>query len=1016
MAFRLNLFLVSSLVITLAILFSTLMFLAQMRAEALQMAATDQEQAIRTFWQLLLAKGNDIHVANGRMMAGDYVINGNYELPDKIREIFGGTATIFLGDTRVSTNVLKEDGSRAVGTRLTGPAYDAIFRENRPYRGLAPILGIPYFTAYDPIRDRNGRTIGVLYVGIKKREFFDSYARLRANVIAGATLLEILLIALAWGLLREQMRGSARLREMADQIRLITDSVPAGIAYLDAGLRYRFANRRYGELFGLAAGKIVGRRAQEVVEPRFLATVEENLRLALSGSGTTSENRLVRGDGGVVCVQTTYVPDVGAHGDIVGLVIQHHDITEHMRLDAALRDQLTFLQTLIDTIPSPIFYKDRAGRYLGCNLAFQSYLGRSREDVVGRTAYDIAPRDLADRYFEMDEALFTNPGVQVYDASVVYADGSRHEVTFSKATFPDQDGRVAGLVGVIVDITERKRAEELLAGEKTALEMIVREAPLAEVLDQLCRNVELSDPGTLCSVLLLDGSGKRLRHGAAPNLPEEYSKAIDGTWIGPEVGACGTAAFRNEPVITGDIAPDPLWEPYRSIPLRFGLRSCWSLPVRSADGNTLGTFAVYYPTPRVPGPSDLQTVERAANLASIVIDRNRSGRALRESEERFHQIFDQSDDAIVLFRLDNFAIIDANPAAQELFGYGHAELVSRMPYTLIGQRDFAALIDAIPQNESDTPFQLDRARGIRSDGSRLLIVIRCRVLQLREEYIIHCSIRDITEKERLEEEIKATQAKLIHTNKMTSIGMLASSVAHEINNPNNCISVNAAMLADIWQDAEPVLSRHHDEAGEFELRGIPFAQMREIAPRLLNGVAEGSRRITAIVNGMRDFVREDKSGLQGAVDVNRLVRNAASILWHHIHTHTDHFAMNLQDPLPPARGNGQQIEQVVINLITNALQALPGKEAPVLVTTSCDPGAGTVTIEVRDEGGGMDKSVLARLKEPFFTTKMAEGGTGLGLYISDSILRDHRGSLTFRSAPGLGTTATITLPLAQAAS
>src|SRR6266571_6741989 len=159
---RLNLFLISCFIVTSAVLFSTLFFLAQMRSEALQLVTSGQEQAIRTFWQLLLAKGEDFRIVDGRMMAGNYVINGNYELPDKVKAIFGGTATIFMEDTRISTNVLKEDGSRAVGTKLSGPAYDAIFREKRPYRGEAPILGIPYFTAYDPIHDRSGRIIGVL--------------------------------------------------------------------------------------------------------------------------------------------------------------------------------------------------------------------------------------------------------------------------------------------------------------------------------------------------------------------------------------------------------------------------------------------------------------------------------------------------------------------------------------------------------------------------------------------------------------------------------------------------------------------------------------------------------------------------------------------------------------------------------------------------------------------------------------------------------------------------------------
>lgn len=151
---------------------STLLFLATIREESERLARIEQEQGLQTFWKLLKAKGTDFRIVNGKLMADDYVLNGNFELPDTIQTIFGNTATIFMGNMRVSTNIRKADGTRAVGTRLAGPAYDAIFKQNRPYRGETLILGVPYFTAYDPIRNSRGETIGVLYVGAKKRGIF----------------------------------------------------------------------------------------------------------------------------------------------------------------------------------------------------------------------------------------------------------------------------------------------------------------------------------------------------------------------------------------------------------------------------------------------------------------------------------------------------------------------------------------------------------------------------------------------------------------------------------------------------------------------------------------------------------------------------------------------------------------------------------------------------------------------------------------------------------------------------
>jgi len=133
-----------------------------------------------------------------------------------------------------------------------------------------------------------------------------------------------------------------------------------------------------------------------------------------------------------------------------------------VRSTKSLRAQLRSLQVLLDAIPAPIFYKDANGIYLGCNVAFERYLGLSREQIVGKSVYDISPRDLADVYYRADKALFDQPGVQTYETNVAYADGVRRDVTFYKATFLGPDGALGGLVGTILDITERKRAEALL--------------------------------------------------------------------------------------------------------------------------------------------------------------------------------------------------------------------------------------------------------------------------------------------------------------------------------------------------------------------------------------------------------------------------------------------------------------------------------------------------------------------------------------------------------------------------
>ena len=148
------------------------MCLVNFHKELKRISSANQEMRIKVFWDLLKQKGDGFRIENDNLYIGDYLLNGNYELPDKVKELCSGTATIFMKDVRVSTNVMQSDGTRAVGTTLKGVAYDSIFKYGRSYRGEANILGESYFTAYDPIRSSRGEVIGVVYTGIKRSDFF----------------------------------------------------------------------------------------------------------------------------------------------------------------------------------------------------------------------------------------------------------------------------------------------------------------------------------------------------------------------------------------------------------------------------------------------------------------------------------------------------------------------------------------------------------------------------------------------------------------------------------------------------------------------------------------------------------------------------------------------------------------------------------------------------------------------------------------------------------------------------
>ncbi|GBD17387.1 putative diguanylate cyclase YeaP [bacterium HR26] len=192
----------------------------------------------------------------------------------------------------------------------------------------------------------------------------------------------------------------------------------------------------------------------------------------------------------------------------------------------------------------------------------------------------------------------------------------------------DQGGKPLYWHGLLTDITERKRSEMLLSGQLRILERIAQQAPLSEVLEQLCRLVEEQAPDLLASVLLLDQEG-RLHHGAAPSLPPDYVAAIEGLPAGPNQGSCGTAAYLREPVVVTDTAVDPRWAAYRDLAQVYGLRACWSVPVVASTGEVLATFALYAQEPRGPEEREWRLIELATQLAGLAIERWREQEQLR---------------------------------------------------------------------------------------------------------------------------------------------------------------------------------------------------------------------------------------------------------------------------------------------------------------------------------------------------------------------------------------------------
>ena len=269
-----------------------------------------------------------------------------------------------------------------------------------------------------------------------------------------------------------------------------------------------------------------------------------------------------------------------------------------------------------------------------------------------------------------------------------------------------------------------------------------------------------------------------------------------------------------------------------------------------------------------------------------------------------------------------------------------------------------------------------------------------------------------------EMETRKNQEALFQAAKMVSLGTLVSGVAHEINNPNTFILSNIYNMQKVWDGVSKTLDQHYEENGDFPISTLSYSDVRDTVPLLLRGIEDGAERIKQIVAGLRDFARKERSDSQSyePLKINDVVKTAMSLVAEQIKKSTYNFSIEYGENIPEVKGNFHRLEQVVINLVLNACQALPDPSKALKVQTSFDLASRHVILTVEDEGVGIDKETQSRIFDPFFTTKSDAKGMGLGLAISQRIINDHQGKIDFQSHPDRGTKARVILPVGDSES
>lgn len=383
-------------------------------------------------------------------------------------------------------------------------------------------------------------------------------------------------------------------------------------------------------------------------------------------------------------------------------------------------------------------------------------------------------------------------------------------------------------------------------------------------------------------------------------------------------------------------------------------------------------------------------------------------------KERIKRLLNFLTDYIYTVKIENGKVLETNhePGCFSVTGYKSADYSNdpELWYNMVHKEDREKVLlqsETALKGENVEPVE---HRIIHRDGS-VRWVKNSIVLKFNENNDVISYdgiINDITNLKEAEEQNRIKSEQLIHADKMSSLGILVSGIAHEINNPNNFILLNINLLSKVWEDIKPILNQYYEENGDFALGGISYLSLAEKIDKSYEGVKIGSERIKKIIDNLNNYSRYPSKEYK-KISLNEVVELAVTITNNFISKSTNNFSVNYSKGFPLVFGSLNRLEQVVINLINNACQSLKSMEDSITINTFEE--GNKAIIEVIDEGEGIDEKELKHIFDPFYTTKREKGGTGLGLSISYNIVKNHGGEFKIESSKGNGTKAGIYLPI-----
>lgn len=629
------------------------------------------------------------------------------------------------------------------------------------------------------------------------------------------------------------------------------------------------------------------------------------------------------------------------------------------RQNKSLEIKLAQQKTILDNIPDIAWMKDKDNVFIYVNEPFGLVCGFAAEDILGKTDMDIWPANLA-RLYQADDRNVIASGLQKnIEEPLAFKGGQiRWVETIKKPLF--HNGEIVGTIGIARDITRRKNTEEALKESEERYRTLFESASDAIFIHNI--NGEIMEVNQAACNLLGYCKEELLKLTSMnidiPDSPVRLSQSIDQLKQDRHL-------FRE----TSHIRKDGTLVPIEL--------SCQLINYRGK--------------------------EAVISIARDITKRKEAEAMLKFERQRLYTVLENLP-AIVYLQAPDYSIRFSNKNFLNIFG----ESGSKKCYEILQQLSKPCKNcpnATVLRTKQPLEYEWSRSNGqtyrmyvypfTDADGSQL--VLRLAI--------------DITNEKKLRRESEYHLHQIVQADRLASLGEVVAGVAHEINNPNTFITYNIPLLDETWKVFEPVLKEYGIAHPEFTRGNLSFDELCIDMQEIIQAIKIGSERINRVVTSLKDFARLDESVHAVPVQVNDVIKNTLTIVGAQVRKNVSKINIELADNLPLIPGHFQKLEQVVANILVNAANAIPVKDKGVItVTTKLIDHLNSVIIAIEDNGIGMEKHIIDRIFDPFYTTRRDSGGTGLGLSVSFALIKEHNGKIGVLSHPGKGSRFCIFLP------